>query len=81
MEIYCTKQKYAGSRGQMLKHVHALKLEINVFMDMKGKYFLQCTDHDWICDFAFHVDTTQYLNELISSLERTNHLINKLFAK
>jgi hypothetical protein len=69
------------SQGQMLKRVYDLKLEINLFLDMKGKSFPQLTDHDWMCDFAFCVDITQYLNELNRNLQRMNKLINKMFAK
>jgi hypothetical protein len=50
-------------------------------MDMKGKPFPQNTDHDWMCDFAFLVDTIQCLKELNSNLERINQLINEMFAK
>jgi hypothetical protein len=72
---------YWLSRGQMLKRVYDLKLEIFLFMDMKGKSFPQLTDHDWMCNFAFCIDITQYLNELNSNLRGTNQLINKMFAK
>jgi hypothetical protein len=69
------------SRGRMLKRVYDLKLEMNLFLDMKGKSFPQLTDHYWMCDFAFCVDITQYLNELNSSLQGMNQLINEIFAK
>jgi hypothetical protein len=48
---------------------------------MKGKSFPQLTDHDWMCDFAFCVDITQYLNELNSNLQGTNQLISEMFPK
>jgi hypothetical protein len=69
------------SRGQMLKRVYDLKLEINLFLGMKGKSVPQLTDHDWMCDFALCTDITQYLNELNSNLQGMNQLINKMFAK
>jgi hypothetical protein len=65
----------------MLKRVHDLKLEINLFLNMKGKSFPQITDHDWMCNFAFCVDITHYLNELNSNLLGTNQLTNEMFAK
>jgi hypothetical protein len=65
----------------MLVRVYDLKLEINIFLDMKGKSFSQLTEHDWMCNFAFCVDITPYLNELKSNLQGTNQLINEMFAK
>jgi hypothetical protein len=49
--------------------VYDLKLEMNVFLDMRGKSFPQLTDHDWMCDFALCFDITQYVNELNSILQ------------
>jgi hypothetical protein len=57
--LYYTEVRWL-SRGRMLKRVCDLKLEINLFLHMKGKLFPQLTDHDWMCDFAFCVDITQY---------------------
>jgi hypothetical protein len=72
--LYYTEVRWS-SRGRMLKRVYDLKLEINLFLHMKGKSFPQITDHDWMYDFAFCVDITQYLNELNSNLQGKNQLI------
>jgi hypothetical protein len=34
-----------------------------------------------MCNFAFCVDITQYLNELNSNLQGTHHLTNEMFAE
>jgi hypothetical protein len=65
----------------MLKCVYDLKLEVNLFVGMRGSSFPQLTDHDWVCDFAFCVDITQYLNEPNSNLQGKNQLIKKIFDK
>jgi hypothetical protein len=78
--LYYTEVRWS-SRGRMLKRVYDLKLDINLFLDTKGKYFPQLTDHDWMCDFAFCVDITQYLHELNSNLQGTNQLTDEIFAK
>jgi hypothetical protein len=67
--LYYTEVRWS-SRGRMLKRVYDLELEINLFLHMKGKSFPQLTDHDWICDFEFCVDITQYLDELNSTILR-----------
>jgi hypothetical protein len=72
--LYYTEVRWS-SRGRMLKGVYDLELEINLFLHMSGKSFPQLTDHDWMCDFAFCVDITQYVNELNSNLQGTNQLI------
>jgi hypothetical protein len=72
--LYYTEVRWL-SRGRMLKRVYDLKLEINLFLHMKGKSFPQITDRDWMCNFAFCVDITQYLYELNSNLQGTNQLI------
>jgi hypothetical protein len=74
-DVLCYTEVRWLSRGRMLKSVYDLKLEINLFLHMKGRSFPQITDHDWMCDFAFCVDITQYLNELDSNLQGTNQLI------
>jgi hypothetical protein len=74
-DVLCYTEVRWSSRGRMLERVYDLKLEINLFLHMKGKYFPQLTDHDWTFDFAFCVDITQYLNELNSNLQGTNQLI------
>jgi hypothetical protein len=48
---------------------------------MKGNSFPQLTVHDWICDVAFCVDITQYLNELNNNLQGMNQLTNEMFDK
>jgi hypothetical protein len=57
--LYYTEVRWL-SRGRMLKRVYDLKLEINLFLHVKRKSFSQLTDHDWMCDFSFCVDITQY---------------------
>jgi hypothetical protein len=57
------------------------EVENYLFLDMKGNSFPQLTDRDWMHDFAFCIDIAQYLNELHNSLQGTNQLISKMFAK
>jgi hypothetical protein len=47
----------------MLKCIDDLKSEIELFLEMKGKPFPQLRNHDWMCDFAFHIDITEHMNE------------------
>jgi hypothetical protein len=43
--LYYTEVSWL-SQWRMLKRVYDLKLEINLFFNMKGKSFSQITDHD-----------------------------------
>jgi hypothetical protein len=57
-------------------------LKINQFLDVKGNSFPQLTDHDWMHDFAFCVDITQYVvYELNNNFHGMNQLINIMSAK
>ena len=51
------------SRGAILKRVYNLKIEIQLFLDMKG-YAFHFRNKEWMCDFGFHIDMTQHLNDL-----------------
>jgi len=65
----------------MLKHVPDLKLEVALFLEMKGKPFPQLCDYEWICDIAFCTEQTKRMNDLNIHLQAVNHLINKIYDK
>ena len=65
--------------GKVLKRIFELKDEIQQFMEGKGNPMAEFNDAEWICDLAFLVDITSYLNELNSCLRRNRQLINCMF--
>jgi hypothetical protein len=52
------------SRGAMLARFFALREEIGLFMEEKGRPITELNKTEWICDLAFLVDITQHLNDL-----------------
>ena len=46
------------SRGAMLKRVHNLKIEIQLFLDMKGYAFPHFVNKEWMCNFGYLIDIT-----------------------
>ncbi|GBP02948.1 General transcription factor II-I repeat domain-containing protein 2 [Eumeta japonica] len=48
----------------MLKRFYELRNEIADFMQIKDKPLSELKDPKWICDLAFLVDLTGYLNDL-----------------
>ena len=76
--LYYTELRWL-SRGAMLRHFYELREEVNHFMVEKGKPVLHFDDSQWVCDLAFLVDITQYLNILNSKLQGRNQFIRTLF--
>jgi len=74
-EVYCL------SRGWVLILVYDLKLEIELFMEMRGKLSPQLCDHDWMCDFAFCIDITEHMKDLDINLQGANTLSIKCLKK
>jgi hypothetical protein len=48
------------------------------FMDIKGNTINQVKDNEWVCDLAFLVDVTRYLNELNLKLQKQGQLVHEL---
>ena len=76
--LYYTEVRWL-SRGAMLRRFYELREEVNHFMVEKGKPVLHFDDPQWVCDLAFLVDITQYLNILNSKLQGRNQFIQTLF--
>jgi glutaredoxin-related protein len=58
------------SKGQMLKRFYDLRQDIADFIDIKRNTINQEKDDEWVCDLAFLVDVTGYLNELNLKLQK-----------
>jgi hypothetical protein len=65
------------SRDAMLKRVHNLKNDIQLFVEMKEYRFPHFEDKEWMCDFAFLVDITQHLKNL-NMFDKINAFESKL---
>jgi hypothetical protein len=61
----------------MLKRFYNLRQDIADFMDIKGNTINQVKD-EWVCDLAFLVDVTGYLNELNFKLQKQGQLVHEL---
>jgi hypothetical protein len=46
-----------------------------MFLEMKGMEVPELISDDWVCDLAFLVDLTAYLNSLNLKLQGTNQLV------
>ncbi|VEN48298.1 unnamed protein product [Callosobruchus maculatus] len=66
------------TRAKMLKRVFDLKQEIQSVFESKSKSIPEFQDKEWVSDFAFLVDITSHLNEVNTSLQGKDHLINNL---
>jgi thermostable 8-oxoguanine DNA glycosylase len=64
----------------MLKGMHDLMSETELFLEMKEKPPQPC-EHDWMCELAFCIDVTQHTNELDINIQEANHLVNEMFDK
>jgi hypothetical protein len=62
----------------MLKRFYDLRQDIADFMDIKGNTINQVKDDDWVCDLAFLVEVTGYLNELNLKLQKQGQLVHEL---
>ncbi|GBP41690.1 General transcription factor II-I repeat domain-containing protein 2 [Eumeta japonica] len=64
----------------MLKRFYELRNEIADFMQIKNKPLSELSDPKWICDLAFLVDLTGYLNDLNLKLQKQGQLVNDLYS-
>jgi hypothetical protein len=62
----------------MLKQFHDSRQDIADFMDIKGNTINQVKDDEWVCDLAFLLDVTGYLNELNLKLQKQGQLVHEL---
>jgi hypothetical protein len=76
MSYYCEVRWL--SKGQMLKRFYDLRQDIPDFMDIKGNTINQVKDDEWVCDLAFLVDVTRYLNELNLKLQKHGQLVHEV---
>jgi 2'-5' RNA ligase len=56
-----------------------VKSETELLMGMKGKPFSHLCDRDWVCSFAFCIDTIQRMNE--HKVQEANHCISEMCDK
>ncbi|KAJ0181964.1 hypothetical protein K1T71_002686 [Dendrolimus kikuchii] len=75
---YCEIKRL--SKGKMLKRFYELRNEIADFMKIKDKPLSELSDPKWICDLAFLVDHTSYLNDLNLKLQKQGQLVNDLYS-
>ncbi|CAK1593253.1 unnamed protein product [Parnassius mnemosyne] len=64
----------------MLKRFYELRNEIADFMKIKDKPLSELSDPKWICNLAFLVDLTGYLNYLNFKLQKQGQLVNDLYS-
>ena len=69
--LYYTEERWL-SGGAMLRRFYELREEVFHFIEEKGKPVFHLNDPLWLCDLAFLVDITQYLNNLNSKLQGKN---------
>ena len=50
------------SLGKVLRRVWDLKTQIQQFLEMKGKYFPQFKQTEWLTDFAFAIDIFEHMD-------------------
>jgi hypothetical protein len=67
----------------MLALLCYLKIETELFLEMKGKLFSQFYDHDRMRIFASYVNVPQHMNEMNINvhIQRANRLIADVFGK
>ena len=63
------------SRGNMLNRFFHLRSEIKTFLETQNLQTPELSSEDWICDLAFLVDLTSYLNSLNLKLQGKDRLI------
>ncbi|GBP38868.1 General transcription factor II-I repeat domain-containing protein 2B [Eumeta japonica] len=68
------------SKGKILKRFYELRNEIADFMQINNKPKSEVSDPKWICDLAFLVDLTGYLNDLNLKLQKQGQLVNDLYS-
>jgi hypothetical protein len=68
------------SKGKMLKRFYNLRNEISNFFELKGKSIAQLKDDKWVCDLAFLIDVTGYLNEMNLKLQTQGQMVHELYG-
>ncbi|CAK1582911.1 unnamed protein product [Parnassius mnemosyne] len=68
------------SKRKMLKLFYEFRNEIADFMKIKDKPLSELSDPKWICDLAFLVDLTGYLNDLNLKFQKQEQLVNDLYS-
>ncbi|GBP57949.1 General transcription factor II-I repeat domain-containing protein 2A [Eumeta japonica] len=64
------------SKGKIVKRFYELKNEVADFMQIKNKPLSELSDPKWICDLAFLIHLTGYLNDLNLKLQKQGQLVN-----
>ncbi|XP_060118462.1 general transcription factor II-I repeat domain-containing protein 2-like [Heteronotia binoei] len=67
------------SGDAVLKHFYELRIEIQVFMDMKGKAVPELQDNEWLQDLAFMVDITEHLNCLNAKMQSRSNIVTEFY--
>jgi len=78
--LHCSVQWL--SKGKMLARFYQLKIQVLQFLDAKKELPSECDllqNKAWLCDLAFLVDVTNYLNILNKNLQGENSLFPTLF--
>jgi hypothetical protein len=53
----------------VLKRFIALRLEIEIFMNEKGKVVAECSDEKWLWDLALLCDISHHFNDSNTKLQ------------
>ena len=69
------------SCGNMLGRFHSLLPQIIEFINLKKCPLTELEDENWLCDLAFMVDITKYLNDLNVQLQGPDQLLHSMFSK
>jgi hypothetical protein len=64
----------------VLKLSSALRLEIEMLMNEKGKVVAELTDKKWLLDLALLCDISNHLNDLIPNFRGQQKLISGMFG-
>lgn len=66
---------------ESFKKIFRVDREIEIFLTEKGNNIPELSNFKWICELAFLVDPTTYLNKLNITLQGKGKLINELFTE
>jgi hypothetical protein len=64
----------------VLKHLLALRLEIEMFMNEKGKVVAKLSDEKWLWDLALLCDISPHISDLNTKLQGPQKLISDIFG-
>lgn len=81
LQLYCAVRWL--SRGKMLKHFFNLREQVIEFLEEKGALPLETDllkNTSWLCDLAFLVDVTNYLNILNLKLQGKDCTLPTMFT-